>query len=351
MSNVTHQGSLSTGSSASGNSEEHHDGSVAAGSRVSAPGRDSGVAVQVDHLRKTYGATVAVDDVSFSVAEDEVFGILGPNGAGKTTTVECVIGLRTPDAGTMRVLGLDPRKDLDALHANVGVQLQSSSLPGELKVGEILGLFHAFYRHPADLDEIVGALHLGDYLNTYYRRLSGGLKQRVSLALALVGRPRIAVLDEMTTGLDPQARRDTWDLIDTVRGRGVTILLVTHYMDEAERLCDRVALFDRGRVVAIDTPEGLAGRAGMEKRVRFVPSGPFDDALLTRLPGVSRVEHDGDHVDVTGSGELANVVILALADVRVTANDLHLDTANLEDAFVALTGRHIHEEVAGRVHR
>jgi ABC-2 type transport system ATP-binding protein len=353
MSNVTHQGSLSAGSRASGNSEEHNGGSVAARSRVaaSALGLAGGVAVQVDHLRKAYGATVAVDDVSFSVAEDEIFGILGPNGAGKTTTVECVIGLRTPDAGTMRVFGLDPRKDLDALHANVGVQLQSSSLPGELKVGEILGLFHALYRYPADLDEIVGALHLGDHLKTYYRRLSGGLKQRVSIGLALVGRPKIAVLDEMTTGLDPQARRDTWDLIDTVRGRGVTILLVTHYMDEAERLCDRVALFDQGRVVAIDTPEGLAGRAGVEKRVRFVPSGPFDDALLTRLPEVSRLEHDGGHVDVTGSGELANVVILALAGVGVTATDLHLDTANLEDAFVALTGRHIHEDVAGRVHR
>ena len=321
--------------------------------RPTGPGSvlEPGSAVEVSHLRKAYGATVAVDDVSFSVAEDEVFGILGPNGAGKTTTVECLIGLRIPDAGTMHVLGLDPHKNLDALHGIVGVQLQASALPGELKVGEILGLFHSFYGHPADLDEIIGALHLGDYLKTYYRRLSGGLKQRVSIGLALVGRPRIAVLDEMTTGLDPQARRDTWELIDTVRDRGVTILLVTHYMDEAERLCDRVALFDQGRVVAIDTPERLAGRAGVEKRVRFVPSGPFDDALLTRLPGVSRLEHDGDHVDVTGSGELANAVILALAGVGVAANDLHLDTANLEDAFVALTGRHIHEEVAGRVHR
>ena len=203
--------------------------------RASGPGLvpETGAAIEVSHLRKAYGATVAVDDVSFSVAEDEVFGVLGPNGAGKTTTVECVIGLRTPDAGTMRVLGLDPRKDLDALHRIVGVQLQASALPGELKVGEILGLFHSFYRDPADLDEIIGALHLGDYLKTYYRRLSGGLKQRVSIGLALVGRPKIAVLDEMTTGLDPQARRDTWELIEAVRDRGVTILLVTHYMVEA----------------------------------------------------------------------------------------------------------------------
>ncbi len=230
-------------------------------------------------------------------------------------------------------------------------QLQASALPGQLKVGEILDLFHAFYRDPADLDEIVEALRLDDKLTSYYRALSGGLKQRVSIALALIGRPKVAVLDEMTTGLDPQARRDTWELIEAVRDRGVTILLVTHYMDEAERLCDRVALFDQGKLVAIDTPEGLAGRAGVEKRVRFVPSGPFDDALLTGLPEVSHVEHEGGHVDVTGSGELANVVILTLADVGVTANDLHFDRANLEDAFVALTGRHIHEAVPGRVHR
>jgi ABC-2 type transport system ATP-binding protein len=316
-----------------------------------APGLATEVAIDVSHLRKAYGPMVAVDDVSFSVRKGEIFGVIGPNGAGKTTTVECVIGLRSPDGGTLRVLGLDPRPDRDQLHAIVGVQLQASSLPGQLKVGEILDLFHAFYRDPADLDEIVDVLRLDDKLTSYYRSLSGGLKQRVSIALALIGRPKVAVLDEMTTGLDPQARRDTWELIEAVRDRGVTLLLVTHYMDEAERLCDRVALFDHGKVVAIDTPAGLAGRAGVEKRVRFVPSGPFDDALLAGLPEVSRVEHDGNHVDVIGSGELANAVILTLAGAGVAANDLHLDTANLEDAFVALTGRHIHQEVPGRVHR
>ena len=265
--------------------------------------------------------------------------------------MECLIGLRVPDAGMMRVMGLDPRVDREALHAMVGVQLQSSALPGQLRVGEILDLFHSFYQDPADLNEIVGALDLAGKRRTFYRSLSGGLKQRVSIALALIGRPRVAVLDEMTTGLDPQARRDTWGLIESIRDRGVTILLVTHYMDEAERLCDRVALFDRGQVVAIDTPEGLADRAGVAKRVRFVRSAPFEDRLLTGLPEVSGVEHDGEHVVVTGSGELANVVILALAGAGVTASDLHLDSANLEDAFLALTGRHFHEEVPGRVHR
>lgn len=308
-------------------------------------------AVEVVHLRKTYGQTVAVDDVSFSVSGGEIFGILGPNGAGKTTTVECLIGLRTPDAGTMRVMGLDPRVERAPLRAMVGVQLQSSALPAQLRVGEILDLFHSFYRDPADVDEIVAALDLGGKRRDFYRALSGGLKQRVSVALALIGRPRIAVLDEMTSGLDPQARRDTWGLIEAVRDRGVTILLVTHYMDEAERLCDRVAMFDRGRVVAIGTPEGLAAGAGVAKRLRFVPSGPFEDRLLTRLPEVSGVERDGRHVVVTGSGELANTIILTLAKAGVTAADLHLDSASLEDAFLALTGRHFHDEVPGRVHR
>ncbi|HCU97126.1 MAG TPA: multidrug ABC transporter ATP-binding protein [Actinobacteria bacterium] len=323
------------------------------GGRAAGPGSvpGTGAAIEVVHLRKTYRATVAVDDVSFSVAEGEIFGILGPNGAGKTTTVECVIGLRNPDAGVIRVMGLDPHVDREDLHAIVGVQLQASVLPARLKVGEILDLFHSFYQHPAGLEEITDSLGLAEKKNGYYRSLSGGLKQRLSVALALIGNPKVAVLDEMTTGLDPQARRDTWQLIEGVRDRGVTIILVTHYMDEAERLCDRVALLDRGRIVAIDTPEGLADRAGVAKRVRFVPSKPFEDRLLSGLSEVRSVEHEGEHVIVTGSGELANVVILTLAAAGVTATDMHLDSANLEDAFVQMTGRHLHEDEIGRVHR
>jgi ABC-2 type transport system ATP-binding protein len=316
----------------------------------SEPALEGSAAVEVAHLRKTYGATVAVDDVSFSVRQGEIFGILGPNGAGKTTTVECVIGLRPPDAGAIRVMGLDPEGDRGELHRIVGVQLQASALPGQLKVGEIVDLFHSFYPNAADPEEIIEALGLAEQRNTYYRALSGGLKQRLSVALALIGNPKIAVLDEMTTGLDPQARRDTWHLIEGVRDRGVTIVLVTHYMDEAERLCDRVALLDRGRIVAIDTPERLADRAGVDKRVRFVPSMPFDDRLLTDLAEVHQVQHEGDHVIVTGVGELANAVILTISAAGVTAHDLHLDSANLEDAFVAFTGRHLHDEI-GRIHR
>jgi ABC-2 type transport system ATP-binding protein len=301
-------------------------------------------AVQVTHLRKSYGSVVPVDDVSFSVAEGEIFGILGPNGAGKTTTVECVTGLREQDAGTIRLLGLDPRADRDAVREIVGVQLQDSAFPAKLRVGEIVDMYRSFYRRPADAAELVEALGLAGKRRAYYRSLSGGQQQRLSVALALIGRPRVAVLDEMTAGLDPQARRDAWRLIEQVRDRGTTIVLVTHFMEEAERLCDRVALIDGGRIVALDTPAGLAARARGGKTVRFVPSGPFDEGLLTRLAEVTRVERDGRHVVVTGTGELVNAVVLALHAAGVDAHDVRLDAASLEDAYVRLTGDHEHQQ-------
>ena len=299
-------------------------------------------AVEVTHLRKTYGETVAVDDVSLTVAAGEIFGVLGPNAAGKTTTVECVIGLRHPDGGNLRVLGLDPGRQAAQLHQVVGVQLQSSALPGKLRVREILDLYRSFYRRPADLTDLVDGLGLAGKLHAHYRSLSGGQRQRLSIALALIGSPRLAVLDEMTSGLDPQARRDTWDLMESVRDRGVTILLVTHFMEEAERLCDRVALIDRGRIVATDSPARLAGRVKGAKLVRFTPSGPFDDRLLLDLAEVHSLEHNTSRVVVTGSGDLVNAVILTLATAGVTAHDVELGTSSLEDAFVELTGRHVY---------
>jgi ABC-2 type transport system ATP-binding protein len=299
----------------------------------------SGSAVEIAHLRKTYGALTAVDDVSFTVAEGEIFGILGPNGAGKTTTVECAVGLRTPDSGTIRLMGLDPQADREQVHEIVGVQLQASAQPAKLRVREILDMYSSFYRQPADVGELTEALGLTSKLGDYYKSLSGGQRQRLSVALALIGRPKIAVLDEMTTGLDPQARRDAWDLIEGIRERGVTILLVTHFMEEAERLCDRVALIDNGRIVALDSPAGLATQARGGKTVRFQPSSWFDERLLTDLPEVTGVEREGQHVTVTGTGELVNAVILALAATGVTARDIQLDSSNLEDAFVRLTGR------------
>jgi ABC-2 type transport system ATP-binding protein len=301
-------------------------------------------AVEIAHLRKTYGAFVAVDDISFTVAEGEIFGILGPNGAGKTTTVECAVGLRSPDSGTIRLMGLDPKADRDRVREIVGVQLQESAFPAKLRVGEILEEFRSFYRQPADPTELMEAFGLADKRRSYYRSLSGGQQQRLSVALALVGAPKIAVLDEMTTGLDPQARRDAWGLIEGIRDRGVTILLVTHFMEEAERLCDRVALIDHGRVVALDSPAGLTARAQGGKSVRFLPSAPFDDGLLAELPEVTRIEHEGQHVVVTGTGQLVNAVILALSAAGLEARDVQLDASTLEDAFVRLTGTDLHQE-------
>jgi ABC-2 type transport system ATP-binding protein len=304
-------------------------------------------AVEITHLRKTDGALVAVDDVSFSVAEGEIFGILGPNGAGKTTTVECAIGLRSPDSGTIRLMGIDPQADKARIHEITGVQLQSGAFPAKLRVGEIIDMYRSFYRHPADAGELAAALGLADKRTSYYRSLSGGQQQRLSVVLALIGAPKVAVLDEMTTGLDPQARRDAWELIEHVRDRGTTVLLVTHFMEEAERLCDRIALVDSGRVAALDTPAGLATRAMGGKTVRFVPSAPFDESVLTSLPEVTAIEHDGHHVVVTGSGELATVVIIAMYKAGVEARDVRIDASTLEDAFVRLTGRHLHDAEEG----
>jgi len=313
--------------------------------RTREPGEAAGrPAVEITHLRKTYGAFVAVDDISFTVAEGEIFGILGPNGAGKTTTVECAVGLRSPDSGTIRLMGLDPQADRDRVREIVGVQLQESAFPAKLRVGEIFDEFRSFYRQPADSAELMEAFGLADKRRSYYRSLSGGQQQRLSVALALVGGPKIAVLDEMTTGLDPQARRDAWGLIEGIRDRGVTILLVTHFMEEAERLCDRVALIDQGRIVALDSPAGLTARAQGGKSVRFLPSAPFDDGLLAKLPEVTRIEHEGQHVVVTGTGQLVNAIILALSAAGLEARDVQLDASSLEDAFVRLTGTHLHQE-------
>jgi len=300
--------------------------------------------IEVRNLHKTYGDTVAVDDVSFTVHEGEIFGILGPNGAGKTTTVECVEGLRTANRGEISVLGLDPRRDRAELTQQLGVQLQDSQLPDRLKVAEALDLYSSFYRAPADWRTLMDVLGLADKAGTRFKKLSGGQKQRLSIALALVGNPRVAVLDELTTGLDPQARRDTWELIEGVRDRGVTIVLVSHFMEEAERLCDRVAVIDSGRVVALDTPAALAERVETEQRIQFRPSAPLDDALLTSLPEVTSVLHRGEVVVVTGNNDAINAVMSVLARNHIVAQQLRVEQANLEDAFLALTREHHEHE-------
>ncbi|MEV5824927.1 ABC transporter ATP-binding protein [Spirillospora sp. NPDC052242] len=297
--------------------------------------------IEVENLVKRYGDHTAVDGVSFAVEQGEIFGILGPNGAGKTTTVECIEGLRTPDGGRIGVCGFDPRRDGGELRQLLGAQLQESELPDKLKVGEAMELYASFYRAPVDWRALLDTLDLAGKRNTQFRRLSGGQKQRLSIALALVGNPRVAVLDELTTGLDPQARRDTWALIEDVRARGVTILLVTHFMEEAERLCDRLAVIDAGRVVAVDTPAGLVARVDDRQRIRFRPSAPLDHAVLAALPEVASVERAGGQLVVTGTGDLLLAVTTVLARHRVTAADLRVEQVSLDDAFVALTGRPI----------
>jgi ABC-2 type transport system ATP-binding protein len=294
--------------------------------------------IEVAHLRKQYGADTAVADVSFTVGEGEIFGILGPNGAGKTTTVECVAGLRRPDGGTVCVLGLDPQRDRDALRQVLGVQLQESGLPDKLTVREALALFASFYDRPAATGPLLDRLGLRDKAGARYKNLSGGQKQRLAIALAMVGNPRVVVLDELTTGLDPHARRDAWELVEQIRAEGVTVVLVTHFMEEAERLCDRVALIDSGRVVAVDTPAGLAGRAGQAQRMRFRPSAPLEEELLRALPEVGTVTWHGPQVEITGTGNLVQAVTSLLARRHIIAADLRVEQATLDDAFIALTG-------------
>lgn len=294
--------------------------------------------IEVKNLSKRYRDRLVVDDVSFTVEEGEIFGVLGPNGAGKTTTVECVAGLRVPDAGTVSVL--DGLRGI-RLKEQLGVQLQSSTLPEKLKVWEALDLYASFYRNPMPWVTLLERVGLTDKRDTPYGKLSGGQQQRLSIALALIGSPRVAILDELTTGLDPQARRDTWELIEQVREDGVTILLVTHFMEEAERLCDRLALIDSGRIVAVDSPSGLIAKSGDRQTVRFRPSGPLDDSVLRALPEVTEVKHGGEHITVVGTGDLVLAITMALAAANVVPADLRVEQATLDDAFLSLTGKKI----------
>jgi ABC-2 type transport system ATP-binding protein len=298
-------------------------------------------AIEVQGLTKHYAGATVVRDVSFMVEHGEIFGIIGPNGAGKTTTVECIEGLRTPDAGHLSVLGLNPGRDRREVRERLGAQLQDAELPARLRVGEALRLHSSFYAAPADWRALLETLGLTGQQKTQFGRLSGGQRQRLSIALALVGQPEVVVLDELTTGLDPQARRDTWTLIEGVRDRGTTVVLVTHFMEEAERLCDRVAVFDSGRIVALDTPAALAAGADAGQRIMFRPDQPLDEAELLALPEVGGVQRRGDQVTVTGT--MLNAVTTLLARRGIVARQLRVDQASLEDAFMALTGRH-HDE-------
>ncbi|MBD8079738.1 ABC transporter ATP-binding protein [Cellulosimicrobium arenosum] len=309
----------------------------------------AGPVVEVRNLRKTYpgpkGSTarkVAVEDVSLSVAPGEIFGILGPNGAGKTTTVECLAGLREADGGSVRVLGVDPQTRPERVRDVLGVQLQESALNEKITVDEAMSLYASFYDAPADVEELLVMLDLVEHRRVAYAKLSGGQKQRLSIALALVGDPRVAILDELTTGLDPQARRNTWDLVERVRDRGVTILLVTHFMDEAERLCDRLVVIDAGRVVAQGSPAELIDALDDTRTVRLrVPAADRDLTwhTLAGLVDVESIDEVGREIEVSGTRRVLPAVVLALAEHDVVPDDVRTVPRSLEDVFVAVTGR------------
>jgi ABC-2 type transport system ATP-binding protein len=311
--------------------------------RVATTSLDGMAVIEVHELHKRYGDTVALDGISLQVEAGEVFGLLGPNGAGKTTAVEIIEGLRRADSGTVRVLGLDPGDP--EVRQRVGVQLQQSQLPEKMRVGEALELYAGFYRHPRPVGGLIEDWGLAAKRDTAFKNLSGGQQQRLFLALALVGNPELVFFDEITTGLDPAARRQTWELVRRVRAAGVTVVLVSHLMDEAEELCDRVAILDRGRIVALDTPTALIDRSGSPQRMRFRPAGPLPAGLVESVPGVEAVEHSGSQVLVTGTGDFATGVTAALAREHVPVADLRLEQRTLDDAFLALTGRPMNTEL------
>ena len=307
---------------------------VSNSSEAGSPGR----AIEVDDISKEYAGQRALDGVSFTVDAGEIFGIVGPNGAGKTTLVESIGGLREPDHGSITVLGLDPISDRSELTQRVGIQLQESTLQKRARVGEILQTFSTFYEKPVDWKELASRFGLSDKLGASYASLSGGMKQRLSIALALIGSPQLVILDELTTGLDPQARRSTWDGVEKIRDTGVTVILVTHFMDEVERLCDRVMVLDRGLIAAIDTPQGLSRHAGSQQVMTFRPSEAISVEELLSLPGVDGAESHGGKVEISGGGNMVLNVLTTLDAEGVTPDRLRVDHASLEDAYLALTG-------------
>lgn len=303
--------------------------------------------VQVEGLRKTYGATIAVDDISFEVGEGEIFGMVGPNGAGKTTTIECLEGLRKADAGMLRVLGVDPQRENRILRERVGMQLQQSNLPDRMKVWEALDLYASFYSIAVDWKKLLTQLGLDEKRNTPFAKLSGGQKQRLFIAMALLPDPRLIFLDELTTGLDPQARHTIWDLVRDVRERGKTIILTTHFMEEAEKLCDRVAILDHGRIVAIETPANLIHGLGAEERVVFSVDGILPGAFAKALSDGTRLEVQKERVIVHAKNgrkvPLVSEVVGLLSSQGISFRDLRTEQPNLEDVFLSLTGHEMRE--------
>jgi ABC-2 type transport system ATP-binding protein len=301
--------------------------------------------IRVSGVRKTYGATVAVEDVSFDVHHGEIFGLIGPNGAGKTTTMECIEGLRTPDRGSISVLGLDPFRQVYKLQDRIGVQLQQAQLQKRIKVWEAVDLWASLYRKKAvDGERLLAQLGLTDKRDAWFMNLSGGQKQRLFIALALINDPEVIFLDELTTGLDPQSRRAIWELVRGIRERGKTVFLTTHLMEEAERLCDRVAIIEHGRIIDIDTPERLIARHCPERTVVLATDDPRVEERFRAIPGVQSVVRADLRFTIRGSGDdLVTEVIHCLSENRIRVTDFRTILPNLEDVFLKLTGHSIRE--------
>ncbi|MGC1298319.1 MAG: ABC transporter ATP-binding protein [Alloacidobacterium sp.] len=301
--------------------------------------------IQVFGVRKTYGRTVAVDEVSFDVSEGEIFGLIGPNGAGKTTTMECIEGLRRPDRGTISVLGLDPLRDVYKLQDRIGVQLQQAQLQKRIKVWEAVDLWASLYRKKAiDAEHLLEQLGLTDKRGAWFMNLSGGQKQRLFIALALINDPEVVFLDELTTGLDPQSRRAIWDLVRGIRDRGKTVFLTTHLMEEAERLCDRVAIIEHGRIIDIDSPNRLVDKHCPERSVALTTENPIAAERFRAIPGVDAVICNDKRITIRGRGDdLVTDVIDCLSENRIRVTDFRTILPNLEDVFLKLTGHSIRE--------
>jgi ABC-2 type transport system ATP-binding protein len=298
----------------------------------------------VSGICKAYGRTVAVDNVSFEVVEGEIFGLIGPNGAGKTTTMECVEGIRTPERGSISVLGLDPFADVYALQNRIGVQLQEAQLQKRIKVWEVVDLWASLYRTSVDGPALLEQLGLAEKQNAWFMTLSGGQKQRLFIALALINDPEVVFLDELTTGLDPQARRAIWDLVRGIRDRGKTVFMTTHLMEEAERLCDRVAIIEHGRVIDLDTPGGLVRRHCPERTVVVATAVPGAEERFGVLAGVDAVTRRDDRVTIRGRGDdLVTDVIQCLSEHHIRVTDFRTTVPTLEDVFLKLTGHSIRD--------
>ena len=300
--------------------------------------------IRVNAIRKTYGQTVAVDEVSFEVNAGETFGLIGPNGAGKTTTMECVEGLRSPDRGAISVLGLDPGRERYTLQKRIGVQLQEAQLQKRIKVREAVAFWASLYQAPVDGDRLLEQLGLREKRNAWFMTLSGGQKQRLFIALALINDPELVFLDELTTGLDPQARRAIWDLVRGIRDRGKTVFLTTHLMEEAERLCDRVAILDHGRVIDIGTPAELVRRHCPERTIVVTTDDASAPERFRAIPAVESVSVQGQQVTIRGRGEgLVTQVIQCLGEHRMPVIDFRTEVPTLEDVFLKLTGHVIRD--------